>query len=61
MRTLSRVELMPGAVARIMGISYHTLWDWGNKGKGPKFHLVAAQRRYYYRDVEEWLQQEGAE
>ena len=52
----SDTDLRPGQVARMVGRSYQTLWQWGNKGQGPPFTVVQGRRRYRLGDVVEWLQ-----
>ena len=49
------IELRPGQTARLCGVEYRTLWNWGNAGEGPKFTVVGHERRYRFSDVIAWL------
>jgi predicted site-specific integrase-resolvase len=49
-------QLRPGQVASMIGISYQTLYTWGNAGKGPRFSLSGRERRYRLEDVVAWLE-----
>lgn len=43
--------------AKLLGVSYNTLWRWRRLGNGPCFIKVGKQRaRYRLVDIQEWLE-----
>ena len=53
--------LNPKALAAYLDIPLATLYDWRRKGVGPPGIKVGKHVRYRRRDVETWLNQQGAE